>query len=103
MTHSNITLNIQSRRSSEPESLHISVNLSFEYSAVTPRSSEPRNQLIVYRTSELVDQLNTLGRTVMCIAEIPKKYQMFNIAYTFSEFLFTYQSFTTISKPSVNK
>lgn len=68
MAHSHIAFNIQRWRSGKSERLHVGIDLRLEYSAVRPRAAESRDQFIVHRTSELINQLNAFRCAVVCIA-----------------------------------
>jgi len=70
VAHANIALDIQSRRSREPEGLHVSENLCLEQAALRPRTPKPTNQFVVDRASVLIDQLNSLVAAVVRVAVI---------------------------------
>lgn len=70
MAHADIAFDVQGRRSGEPEGLHISEDLRLEQTALRPGTSEPADQLVINRTSVLIDQLDSLVPTVMRVAVV---------------------------------
>jgi len=68
VTHANVAFDVESRRSREPEGLHVSKDLSLEQAALRPGTSEPADQLVIDRTSVLIDQLDALVAAVVRVA-----------------------------------
>lgn len=70
MTHPHVALDVECRRPGEPEGLHVGVNLGLEESALRPGTPEPTDQLVVNRTSVLIDQLYSLVATVVGVTVV---------------------------------
>lgn len=70
MAHANIAFDIQSRRSREPEGLHISKNLRLKQATLRPGTAKPADQFVINRTSVLIDQLNPFVSAIMSVAII---------------------------------
>lgn len=70
MAHANITLDIQGRRTGEPEGLHVGEDLRLEQTAFRPGTSKPADQFLVDRTPVLIDQLNSLIAAIVRVAVI---------------------------------
>jgi len=68
VAHANVAFDVQSRRSREPEGLHVSEDLSLEQAALRPGTPEPADQLVIDRTSVLIDQLDSLVAAVVRVA-----------------------------------
>lgn len=67
MTHSNVAFDIESGRSGESECFHICINLSLEYSAVGPWTSEAWDQFVINRTAKFIYELDSLCCSIMRI------------------------------------
>lgn len=70
VAHANVALDIQRRRTREPEGLHVSEDLGLEQAALRPGAPKPADQFVVDRTSVLIDQLNPLVPAVMRVAVV---------------------------------
>ena len=70
VAHSHVTLDVKSRRASEPERFHVGENLRLEEAALRPGSTESADQFIIHRTSVLIDQLDSLVAAVMGVTVV---------------------------------
>lgn len=70
MAHANVALDVQRRRTREPKGLHISEDLGLEQAALRPGAPKPADQLVVDRTSVLIDQLDPLVAAVVRVAVV---------------------------------
>lgn len=99
MTHSYVAFNVKRRWSREAKSFHIRIDLRLEYSTVWPWATEAWNKLVINWTTKLVDELDPLRCTIMSVTV---NLNYFLWCYWQLRFVQTYQSLTTISKPSSN-
>lgn len=70
MAHANVALDVQGRRTREPEGLHVSEHLRLEEAALRPGAAKPADQFVVDRTSVLIDQLDPLVAAVVRVAVV---------------------------------
>lgn len=65
VAHSHVAFDVEGGRARKSECLHVGVDLGLVHATLRPRASEARNQLVVYRTAQVVDQLDAFVRTIM--------------------------------------
>lgn len=68
MTHPDIALDVQGRRTGEPERLHVGEHLGLEQAAFRPGTPESADQFIIHGTAVLIDQLDPLVAAVVRVA-----------------------------------
>ena len=71
MAHPYVALNVERRRSREPEGLHVRVDDRLVHGAVhAPSALELGDELLVHRAAVVVDQLDALVGAVVSVAVV---------------------------------